>query len=178
MRYEQFREVWASGLRDSGLRLLHREPTETLDLCSTERTYMVYVEPSGHQEAEPFFVGGSLSWRWGSLQSARTHSTEEDLLTELLGRKVGDAVDTEAPVLRVDIGLKASLMHGKGIPMPSKPVWANWAREVVGRLERIERLLPDEVMTEGERGLPAILAGSLGNALGTYAGLMVAGLLK
>jgi len=35
---------------------------------------------------------------------------------------------------------------------------ANWAREVAGRLERIERLLPDEVVTDGKNGLPAILA--------------------
>ncbi len=158
MRYEQFKNVWASELRECGLRILHPEPTETVDLVSMERSYTVYVEPAGRQDAEPFFVAGTLSWRWGSLQAARTRSTEEDMLTELLGRNVGDAVETEAPVLRVDIGLKASLMHGKGIPMPSKPVWCNWAREVVGRLERIERLLPDEVMTEGERGLTAVLA--------------------
>ncbi len=158
MRYEQFKEVWASELSESGLRVMHREPTETLNLNSMDRSYTVYVEPAGHQDAEPFFVAGTLSWRWDSLQGARTRSTEEDLLTQLLGRKVGDAVDTEAPALRVDISLKASLMYGKGIPMPSTPVWANWAREVVGRLERIERLLPDEVTTEGERGLTAILA--------------------
>lgn len=158
MRYEQFKDAWASELRESGLRMLHPEPTETVDLVSMERSYTVYVEPAGRQDAEPFFVAGTLSWHWDSLQVARTRSTEEDLLTALLGRNVGDAVETEAPVLRVDIGLKASLMHGNGIPMPSKPVWGSWAREVVGRLERIERLLPDEVMTEGERGLPAVLA--------------------
>lgn len=158
MRYEQFKDVWASELRASGLRMLHLAPTETVDLGSMERSYLAYVEPAGRQDAEPFFVAGTLGWCWDSFLAARTRTTEEDLLRELLGTNVGDAVGTEAPVLRVDIGLKASLMHGQGIPMPSTLVWGNWAREVVGRLNRIERLLPDEVMTEGVRGLPAVLA--------------------
>lgn len=159
MRFEEFKVVWATQLRASGLRPIHPEPTETLNLNSMVRSYTVYVEPAQRQDAEPFFVSGTLSWRWNSLQSSRTYTTEEDLLTELLGRRVGDAVETEAPVLRVDIELKASLMYGVGIPMPSALVLANWTREVVGRLERIERLLPDEAVCETDlawRGEPTL----------------------
>jgi hypothetical protein len=122
------------------------------------RSYSIGFEPAGRQDAEPFFVAGNLSWCWDALQAARTHSTEDDLLTHLLGRNVGNTVGTEPSLLGVDIELTASLTHCNGIPMPSKAVLIEWAREVVGRLERIERLLPDEVETVGEAGLPAVLA--------------------
>jgi hypothetical protein len=62
------------------------------------------------------------------------------MLTEVLGRERvwGHKVRTERSPLRVDVTLSASLPHGKAIPMPAPPVW--WAREVHGRLERIEPL--------------------------------------
>jgi hypothetical protein len=49
-------------------------------------------------------------------------------------------------------------MEEHAIPLPPPRVWANWAKEVVGRLERIERLLPAEVMDDRGAGLPRVLA--------------------
>jgi hypothetical protein len=158
LRYDQFKEVWTVELRKSGLRTLGIEPNETLDLRSMGRTYEVFVEPAGHQDAEPFFVSASLSWTWGPVQAARTYTTEEDLLRQLLGDEEQDQANTERPWLRVDIALKASLMYGKGIPLPPRQIWTSWAREVAGRLERIEPLLPDEVVEESPGGALAITA--------------------
>jgi hypothetical protein len=156
--YDEFRDVWTSALRESGLRIMHQRPTETLDLNSTARRYTVYLEPAGRQDAAPFFVAAEMSWRWDALLTARTDTSEGDLLTELLGRKGRAVAKTEPPWLRMDIGLKASLTMGQEIPMPPSSVWATWALEVVGRLNRIERLLPLEVMTEQKDGPPLILA--------------------
>jgi hypothetical protein len=157
MRYEEFKQVWMHVLRDSGLRVMHRDPTETLDLHSMSRKFETFVEPASGQDAEPFFVSASLSWEWDALQVARTHTIEEDLLTEFLGREDSHDVETEVPSLRIDISFNASLMHGKETPLPAPRVWENWAQEVVGRLERIERLLPKEVMDD-TGDLPRVLA--------------------
>jgi hypothetical protein len=54
---------------------------ETAGACdgSLDRNYEVYVEPLGGQDAEPFFVAATISFRWDSLSTARTATTEEDL---------------------------------------------------------------------------------------------------
>lgn len=155
--YEDFKDAWGRALRDSGLPVMG-EGEESLDLLSMDRSRVVYVEPQGGQDVEPFFVSAKLAWRWDALQAARTRSTEEDMLTQLLGRATATALETEQPWLRIDITLHASLTLGKSMPMPSAAVWASWAREAHGRLKRIEPLLPDEVAAEGEGGMFQVLA--------------------
>jgi hypothetical protein len=56
-----------------------------------DRTVKFLVGALG-QDAEPFHIGATLSWRWDSLHTARTATTEEDLLTELLGRESGSHI--------------------------------------------------------------------------------------
>lgn len=106
-------------IRPSPSRLRSREGDAQPPLV--DRTAETVVAPLG-QDVEPFHVGATMSWRWDSLNTARTATTEEDMLTELLGREGGGRVKTERPWLRVDVTLRASLPHGK--PIPSSEVWA------------------------------------------------------
>lgn len=161
MTYEEFVQAWIAARRESGLPLLSaHEGNETLDLRSTDRTLETFVEPLGGQEAEPFHVAAALSWRWDALLTARTATTEEDMLTEVLGRErvSGNKVRTDCSVLRVDATLRASLPYGKAIPMPAAAFWAKWAREVHGRLDRIEPLVPETTTRETRDGRTEVLA--------------------
>jgi hypothetical protein len=153
--YEEFVQAWISARRESGLRLMSvHEGNETIDPRSLTRTFETFVEPLGEQEAEPFHVAATLSWTWHALMTARTATTEEDMLTEVLGRERvwGRKVKTERSPLRVDVKLSASLPYGKPSPMPTPPTWVKWAREVHGRLERVEPLVPGETTREGRDG--------------------------
>jgi hypothetical protein len=89
-------------------------------------------------------VTASLSWRWGALQTARTNTTEEDVLTEMLGRNDLVGAPTERPWIRVDIVLKATLPYGKPLAMPAPAAMRKWFHETMTRLEQVEPLTPDE----------------------------------
>lgn len=158
MRYEEFRAAWDDALRESKLSMIGLWGEETLDLRTTCRNYEVHVEPFGGQDAEPFFVAGTLSFNWKALNTARTVTREEDMLTELFGRESAYDLETEQPWLRIDIKLNASLPYGKPLPMPSNAAWSAWARETMGRLEDIEPLTPAEKVRENEEGNLEVLA--------------------
>lgn len=160
MRYEEFKAAWDAALRESRLPMIGGigGGEETLDLRSMDRRYKVYVEPIGGQHVEPFHVTAKLSWRWRAELTARTATTEEDLLRSLLGRDDAEEIETEQPWLRVDLTLTAHAPYGKPLPMPAKPVWARWVREAMGRLERIEPVIPEDNVRETEDGRLAILA--------------------
>ena len=98
--------------------------------------------------ASPFHISGAISWRWGALQQARTATTEEDLLTELLGREDARGQETLHPRLRIDVTLRAGLEYGKSIAMPSRSVWSRWRREALARLRMLEHLVDDDAMLD------------------------------
>lgn len=159
MTYDEFKKAWVSALRESGLSIMSLEPIEeTLDLRTTDRTCKAFVEPFGGQHAEPFHVTAALEFRWDALQTARTNTTEEDMLNELLGLERTRRPRTELPWLRADVMLRASIVWGKEIPLPTASAWQRWAREMLGRLERIEPVIPIENVREGRNNLPEILA--------------------
>jgi hypothetical protein len=117
------------------------------------------VEPSGGQHAEPFHVTAALKFRWDALQTARTNTTEEDLLRELLGLERTRRPRTERPWLRVDVTLRASTAWGQEIRLPPGPAWQRWARATLDRLERIEPVIPFDKVRGGRPGLlPEILS--------------------
>ncbi len=157
MRYEEFKTAWDEALRKSRLPLCGGGE-EHLDLRSMDRRCEVYVEPIGGQGVKPFHVTAALSWRWNSELTARSDTTEEDLLTALLGREATDQIETDRPWLRVDIALRATAPYGKPLPLPNKPAWARWAREAMGRLERIEPIVPEDNVREADDGRLEILA--------------------
>lgn len=143
MRYEEFRDLWMRTIRESGLERFGF-PRETLDVRSMDRVFEIRVEPVGGQDAEPFTTTARLAWRWEALQSARTATTEQDLLMSLLGTDALDEVAMEPPTLRVDVALTARLPYGDGYPMASTTRWSTWAAEVVERLRTIEPLVSPE----------------------------------
>ena len=146
MRYEEFKSAFLAALRDSGLRTIGVPPNEEiLDLRTTGRAVTVYVEPVGHETSAPFHISGAISWRWDALQTARTATTEEDMLTTLFGREHPDR-QTECPWLRVDIELRAGLDHSKPIAMPSRGAWFEWRREALARLQTVECLVDEDSM--------------------------------
>ncbi len=157
MTYEEFRDAWQVALRESGLPIFGVGFDETLDLRSLSREYEVRIEPIGGQDAEPFTVTAKLSWKWDALATARTRTSEEDLLRDLLADEDGDS-ETSRPWLRVDVELVATLPWGKPMSLPGAPVLARWFEEVTERLDRIEPLVPDEVVREERDGRLAILA--------------------
>lgn len=155
MRYEDFKATWERTIRASRLGR-HGFSEETLNSNSLDRTYLVRVEPPQGQDSRPFYVTAELSWRWTALHSARSATSEEDAVTELMGATT--ARKTAKPWMRVDIKLSATLPYGEPIAMPAPKAWAAWAREVLGRLENIEPLLPKERVRERKGGLLEVLA--------------------
>jgi hypothetical protein len=83
--------------------------------------------------AEPFHVGTTISFRWDPFASARAYTCEEDLLTELLGRRTGRS--TQRRLLRVDITLHATLPYGSTTPMPAPDVWLPWVASVEDKVD-------------------------------------------
>ena len=157
MRYDEFRALWDRGLAEAKIPVWGR-PTERIDMLSMARHYEIAVEPLGRQDARPFFVTALLSWRWDALKSARTATTDEDLLREIHGREETEDLNTEQPWLRVDLRLRATLPWGQPIAMPSSTVLAGWIQELTGRLERFEPLLPEQIARETSEGLLEVLA--------------------
>lgn len=158
MDYEQFKELWTWALRESGLPIVGVTPIkESLDLQSTDRhcKSSLYLPSDG---AAQFHVSAQLGFRWDSLQTARTRTTEEDMVHVLFGSDRSQYPRTEVPWLRVDVTLHASTDWGKEIPLPSAEVWRSWASETIGRLENIEPLLPIEQVRENRKGNLEILA--------------------
>ncbi len=157
MKYEEFRAAWERALAESGMPAMGLR-SESVDLLDMDRTYTVRVAPLGGQDAAPFFVVAELSWRWDALHAARASTTEEDVLTELHGRERAADLDTEPPWLRVDVALHASLPWGEPAAMPTQSNLARWSQEMSGRLESVERLLPDTTVRETEDGMTEMLA--------------------
>ena len=110
MTFDEFKHAWRLALRESQLPVLSMyDGGETLDLRSMDRTFETFVGPVGEQEAEPFHASAVLSWRWGPVLTARSATTEEDMLAEVLGEERGRKAKTERSPLRVDVTLRASL---------------------------------------------------------------------
>jgi hypothetical protein len=136
--YEAFRAFWIAGLRGSNLPTIGRDGTEMLDTRSLDRSYKVYVEPLGGQDAPPFHVTAELSWDWHATNTVRGSRTDTELMSEMLGRNQVEDLVTEKPYIRVDVKLHASAPFDKPLPMPAKVAWATWVEETMARLDRIE----------------------------------------
>jgi hypothetical protein len=155
--YDEFKALWLLALRESGLRTFGVDAlTESLELRATARTAESVVEP--YHRPDPFTVCAKFRWRWDALHSARTATTEEDLLTELFGRDDGARARTRRPWLRVDISLHASLPLSQPMPLPSKATWATWVRDVIHTLASRTPIVPRDTFREDGQGQLEILA--------------------
>jgi len=88
MRYDEFRDQLQGALQDVGLlRQRIGSPIETMELSGAGRLWKVYISRSSPPDAEPFHVSAKIAFNWSPFDNARSYTCEEDLLTELLGRK-------------------------------------------------------------------------------------------
>lgn len=129
MRYDEFRDAFFQALRDARLHSHLGRPTETIDLTTTTRRWEAALGDSIPQRSEPFLVSAMVSFRWDPFESARTYTTEEDLVTELLGRD-DDPPETMPRQLRTDIVLRATLPYDSRVPMPARNTWRSWSLRV------------------------------------------------
>jgi len=134
MDYDTFKSLGTTALSNAGLLSAIGQPDETIDFGSMDRSYTAFVRDPWGLSPEPFHVSCKLSWRWHALQSARTSTTEEDMLTQLHGRDEAAEMDTERPWLRVDIKLHASLQWGESQKMPGKATWKRFGAAVAKKV--------------------------------------------
>lgn len=134
MRYAEFRDQLEDALQGIGL-FFHRvdRPVETIDLADTGRHWKVYIYRAAPPSAEPFHVSAEISFYWTPADAARAHTCEEDLLTELIGRRKRPA-RTERRSKRVDLSLRASLPYGSTTSMPEPRVFGAWTSSVEERV--------------------------------------------
>jgi len=136
MNYNQFRTLFHEALEIAGLAHLPFQPIETVELGGISRTYEITVMSDGAQRVSPFYVTATLNWRWDAVLAARSATSEEDLLTEILGRD-GYYLVTEQPWLRVDVTLNATLPWDAPLPLPGADAWRRWVAEVTARVSPI-----------------------------------------
>ena len=130
MRYDEFRDRWQAALRTARLLSAHDRPDETVNLTTTARKWRVHVVP---RAVAPFHAGATIDFRWDAFEAARSYTCEEDLLTELFGRRGGRS--TQPRLVRVDIALRAALPYGSTTPIPAPDVWLPWVASMEEKLD-------------------------------------------
>jgi hypothetical protein len=155
MRYDQFRDALTQALHEAGLFAMSDRPMETIDLRSTTREWKAHLGRGAR--AEPFHMTTEISFRWDPVESARTYTTEEDLLSDLFGGH-DDLPATLPRHLRTDIVLHASLLYGSRTPMPGAATWRSWSRLVDAKLSSA---LP--AGSASVEGIPLIIMGWRGS---------------
>jgi hypothetical protein len=130
----------------TGLMPFPPRPTEAVELDWLNRTYRISVSLRGVQRAGPFYISAGLSWKWDAALAARSATTEENLLIEVLGRD-GYYLVTEQPWLRVDLTLRATLPADAPIPTGRayRPVALRSRRPVVPDRRRAVGLAGDRL---------------------------------
>jgi hypothetical protein len=137
MRYDQFRNQFQVALQEVGL-FIQRigDPVETIELSGTGRRWKVYISRSSPPNAEPFHVSAKIAFAWSPFDTARSYTCEEDLLTELLGRK-RQGLNTVRRFIRVDLELRASLPYGSTTAMPDPKLFGSWTDSVSQKLDKL-----------------------------------------
>ncbi len=154
MRYAEFRDRLEDALHEAGLFVRHADQrVETIDLADTARSWKTSVYRDA-PNAGPFHVSAVIGFNWSPVDAAhRAYSCEEDLLTELVGRR-RRPLRTEPRWTRVDLSLHASLPYGSTTSMPEPQVFGAWTAAAVDAA--------DDVFTEIEEKngrIAAVLGG-------------------
>lgn len=146
MRYAEFRDRLEAALQDAGLSIHGaNRRIETIDIADTARTWKVDVRRDASPRADPFHVSAAISFEWSPVDAARAYTTEEDLLTELVGRR-RRPIRTERRWARIDLSLSASLPYGSTTSMPEPAVFGSWTRSV---MEKADAVFTDIVEKKG-----------------------------
>ena len=135
MRYAEFRDQLEDALQEAGLFLRYADRrVETIDLADTVRSWKVSVWRAAPPGAEPFDVSTTIGFKWSPVDAARAYTCEEDLLTELVGRRTR-LLRTERRWTRIDLSLHARLPFGSTTSMPEPEVFGAWTAAVVERAD-------------------------------------------
>lgn len=135
MRYAEFRDRLEDALQEAGLFFHDADRrAETIDLADTVRSWKAYVRRAAPLSAEPFHVSAVVGFEWGPVDAARAYTCEEDLLTELVGRR-SRPIRTERRWTRIDLSLHASLPYGSTTSMPEPDVFGAWTAAVVEKAD-------------------------------------------
>lgn len=145
MRYDEFRDQLETALQRNSLHFHSLQPVETIELANAERHWKVYVFGPGRSSAEPFHVSAEIGFTWSPFDAARAYAREEDLLTELLGRRK-QLPRTERRWKRVDLSLHAGLPYGSTTAMPEPQLLGAWTASI---LEKVHRAFAEVEEKEG-----------------------------
>ncbi len=138
MQYESFRDALRGALEDVGLPFAHAAHIrETVELGVGERRWEGRVEAHPGAKVDPFHVTATIEFRWSPFDAARSYTCEEDLLSELLGRRASGATKTSPRFVRVDVRLAATLPYGSTMPLPESDLFAAWTASVNEQLGKI-----------------------------------------
>jgi hypothetical protein len=137
MRYDEFRYQLQTALQNVGLLgQCIGNPIETVDLDSMGRLWKVYVMGSSTKDTEPFDVTAKIAFNWDPFNTARSYTSEEDLLAEMLGRTKNSS-KTKPRLVRVDLELRASLPYGSTTTIPDAPTFGSWADSIKQKLDKV-----------------------------------------
>lgn len=149
MNYDAFRRQWEAALREAGLLTHLDDAEESVALATMSRKYVLRAGAFQNQPAEPFTGSIELRWEWDALLAARARTTENDLLTTLLGRDTISPTDTVRPWLRIDIALHGKLAWGAPPTPVGREAWRSWVTEVTAQ---VDPLLPPSDNDSGRDG--------------------------
>ena len=155
MRYAEFRDRLEDALQEARFFFHDADRrVETIDLADTVRSWKSYVRTAAPGSTEPFHVSAVVGLEWSPADSARAYTCEEDLLTELVGRRKRP-IKTERRWMRIDLSLHASLPYGSTTSLPEPHVFGAWTAAVV---EKADEAFTD--IEEKKGRIVAIMAGT------------------
>ena len=134
VRYAEFRDRLEGVLQDEGLFASGFNRTETIDLANTSRQWKFYVMSGAPRKAEPFHISAEIGFDWSPFAEARAYTCEEDLLTELTGRRK-EAMKTAPRWNRVNLSLHATLPYGSTTSMPDPQLFGPWCGSIVDKID-------------------------------------------
>jgi hypothetical protein len=145
VRYDEFRDQLEAALQGNSLNFHSLQRVETIELANTVRHWKVYVHGAARPSAEPFHVSAEIGFAWSPFDAARACAREEDLLTELIGRRK-QLPRTERRWKRVDLSLHAGLPYGSTTAMPEPRLIGAWTASI---LEKVHGTFADVKEKEG-----------------------------
>ena len=156
VRSAEFRDRLEGALQEAGL-LVHDADrrVETIELADTVRRRRVYIIRAASRSTEPFRVSAEIGFDWSPVDAARAYTSEEDLLTELIGRR-RLATRTQRRWTGVDLSLHASLPYGSTTSMPESHVVGAWSTSAGAHVQGYPRRVDEERV--GARNLDPVLA--------------------
>lgn len=144
MRCDEFRDRLQEALSAVDLFSRHRDTiSETIDIGTMQRRWRLNAWCSSPPQVEPFHVSASINFRWTPFNAARSYTCEEDLITELLGRR-GTPARIERRHVRVDVALRARLPYGSSAFVPAPRPLGSWMASMNERLSASLASAPDE----------------------------------